>query len=182
MRVHPNDHVNLGQSSNDVIPSALHIAALLESHEKLLPALEHLHLILVAKAQESEDVIKTGRTHLMDAMPVRLSQEFGGWAAQIANGAERVKATFPRMRELALGGTAVGTGINTHPEFGSRMAARLSQLTGFTFVEARNHFEAQSSQDATVEFSGQLRNAIDLAGKNCERPALDELRSERGFV
>jgi fumarate hydratase, class II len=155
--VHPNDHVNLGQSSNDVIPSAIHIAALLTSHEKLLPALEHLRLVLLRKARENTLVIKTGRTHLMDAMPVRLSQEFEGWAAQIANGMERIKVTFPRMRELALGGTAVGTGINTHAEFGKRVAATLSELTGFTFVEARNHFEAQSSQDAVVELSGQLR-------------------------
>ncbi len=164
VRIHPNDHVNLGQSSNDVIPSALHIAALLISHEKLLPALEHLRLVLLRKARENTSVIKTGRTHLMDAMPVRLSQEFGGWAAQIANGMERIRSTFPRMRELALGGTAVGTGINTHASFGRRMAARLSDLTGVAFVEARNHFEAQSSQDAAVEFSGQLRTvSISLA-------------------
>ena len=164
LRIHPNDHVNLGQSSNDVIPSAIHIAAMLTSHEKLLPALEHLRLVLLAKARENTSVIKTGRTHLMDAMPVRLSQEFGGWAAQIANGMERIRSTFPRMRELALGGTAVGTGINTHASFGRRMAATLSDLTGIAFVEARNHFEAQSSQDAVVEFSGQLRTvSISLA-------------------
>ena len=164
LRIHPNDHVNLGQSSNDVIPSAIHIAAMLTSHEKLLPALEHLRLVLLAKARENTSVIKTGRTHLMDAMPVRLSQEFGGWAAQIANGMERIRSTFPRMRELALGGTAVGTGINTHARFGRRMAATLSDLTGVAFVEARNHFEAQSSQDAVVEFSGQLRTvSISLA-------------------
>jgi len=164
VHVHPNDHVNLGQSSNDVIPSALHIAALLVSHEKLLPALEHLRLVLLAQARENASVIKTGRTHLMDAMPVRLSQEFGGWAAQIANGVERIKATFPRMRELALGGTAVGTGVNTHAEFGKRMAATLSELAGLAFVEARNHFEAQSSQDGVVELSGQLRTvSISLA-------------------
>jgi fumarate hydratase class II len=164
VHIHPNDHVNLGQSSNDVIPSALHIAALLASHEKLLPALGHLRLVLLDKARENASVIKTGRTHLMDAMPVRLSQEFGGWAAQIANGLERIRSTFPRMRELALGGTAVGTGINTHARFGRLVAARLSQLTGVAFVEARNHFEAQSSQDAAVEFSGQLRTvSISLA-------------------
>ena len=164
LRIHPNDHVNLGQSSNDVIPSAIHIAAMLTSHEKLLPALEHLHLVLLAKARENTSVIKTGRTHLMDAMPVRLSQEFCGWAAQIANGMERIRSTFPRMRELALGGTAVGTGINTHARFGRRMATTLSDLTGVAFVEARNHFEAQSSQDAVVEFSGQLRTvSISLA-------------------
>jgi fumarate hydratase, class II len=162
--VHPNDHVNLGQSSNDVIPSALHIAALLASHDKLLPALEHLRLVLLAKAREHTSVIKTGRTHLMDATPVRLSQEFGGWAAQIARGVERIKATFPRMRELALGGTAVGTGLNTHAEFGKRVSATLSEVTGLAFVEARNHFEAQSSQDAVVELSGQLRTvSISLA-------------------
>ena len=162
--VHPNDHVNLGQSSNDVIPSALHIAALLASHGKLLPALEHLRLVLLAKARENKSVIKTGRTHLMDATPVRLSQEFAGWAAQIARGVERIQATFPRMRELALGGTAVGTGLNTHAEFGKRVATTLSEVTGLAFVEARNHFEAQSSQDAVVELSGQLRTvAISLA-------------------
>jgi fumarate hydratase class II len=162
--VHPNDHVNLGQSSNDVIPSALHIAALLTSHDKLLPALEHLRVVLLAKARENASVIKTGRTHLMDAMPVRLSQELGGWAAQIANGVERIKGTFPRMRELALGGTAVGTGINTHPDFGKRVAATLSNLTSLALVEARNHFEAQSSQDAVVELSSQVRTvSISLA-------------------
>ena len=168
LRIHPNDDVNRSQSSNDVIPSALHVAALLDTHEKLIPALEHLHLMLIVKAQENDHVVKTGRTHLMDAMPVRFSQEFGGWAAQIASGIERIKATFPRMSELALGGTAVGSGINTHPNFGSRMASKLAKLTGITFVEARNHFEAQSSQDAVVEFSGQIKTVSLSLGKVAE--------------
>jgi fumarate hydratase class II len=155
--IHPNDHVNLCQSSNDVIPSALHLAAVLELEEKLLPSLARLHDTLLRKAQENDDVVKTGRTHLMDAMPIRLSQQIGGWAAQIRLSIDRLTATLPRLSELALGGTAVGTGVNAHQEFSARVIARISRMTGFTFVESSNHFAAQSAQDTAVELSGQLK-------------------------
>jgi len=155
--VHPNDHVNMCQSSNDVIPAAIHIAATIELHEKLLPALNHLHDELLRKAAANDDVVKTGRTHLMDAMPIRLGQQIGGWAAQIRQAIDRLTAALPRLSELALGGTAVGTGINAHPEFGLRVAARISRMTGISFVESRNHFAAQSAQDTAVELSGQLK-------------------------
>ncbi|NPA80928.1 MAG: class II fumarate hydratase [Thermotogae bacterium] len=155
--VHPNDHVNMGQSSNDVIPTAIHVSAYMETAEKLIPALEHLRDVILKKASEYEDLVKTGRTHLMDAMPLTLYQEMSGWARQIDLGIERLKDALKRVAELAIGGTAVGTGINTHPEFGRRMAEELSRLTGHPFVEAKNHFEAQSAQDAIVELSGALK-------------------------
>ena len=155
--VHPNDHVNKGQSSNDVIPSAIHIAAYLDVNETLLPGLRHLHETLVKKAEAWDHLVKTGRTHLMDAMPIRLGQEISGWARQVELGIARVEAALPRLAELALGGTAVGTGINTHPEFGARVAATIAELTGLPFREAENHFEAQAAQDAAVELSGQLK-------------------------
>ncbi len=155
--IHPNDHVNLGQSSNDVIPAAIHISAYLAVHERLLPALRHLHEVLLDKAREFDDIVKTGRTHLMDAMPVRLGQEFSGYASQVEHGIRRIESALPHLAELALGGTAVGTGINTHPEFGRRIAAALSEETGLPFREAENHFEAQAAQDAAVELSGQLK-------------------------
>lgn len=155
--VHPNDHVNLGQSSNDVIPACIHIAAALAVHEQLLPALDRLHKALMEKAQEFDDIVKTGRTHLMDAMPIRLGQEFSGYAAQIAMCRERLEAVLPRLYELALGGTAVGTGINTHPEFGKRIAEALAQETGIPFRETRNHFAAQAAMDTAVELSGALK-------------------------
>ena len=155
--IHPNDHVNMGQSSNDVIPTAMHVSAYMEAAEKLIPALEHLHGVILEKASQYEDLVKTGRTHLMDAMPLTLAQEMSGWARQIELGIERVRDALKRVAELAIGGTAVGTGINTHPEFGRRMAEELSRLTGHPFVEARNHFEAQSAQDAIVELSGALK-------------------------
>ena len=155
--VHPNDHVNLGQSSNDVIPAVIHLAAYLEVKEQLLPALEHLRAALQSKADEFDDIVKTGRTHLMDAMPVRLGQEFGGYASQIAHGITRVEMALGHLAELAIGGTAVGTGVNTHPEFGRRIAAALASETGIPFREAKNHFEAQAAQDAAVELSGQLK-------------------------
>ncbi len=155
--VHPNDHVNLGQSSNDVIPTAIHVAAYLEAEERLLPALRHLRDTLLRRAEEFDDVVKTGRTHLMDAMPIRLGQQLSGHASQIDHGIRRIQATLPRLAELAIGGTAVGTGINAHPEFGARVAARLVELTGLPFREASNHFEAQAGQDAAVELSGQLK-------------------------
>lgn len=155
--VHPNDHVNMGQSSNDVIPSAIHVSGYLSVAEELLPALAHLQQTLETKAAEVDDIVTTGRTHLMDAMPIRLSQELGGWANQIRNGQARLQDSLTRLAELAQGGTAVGTGINAHPEFGERIAARLAEMTGQPFVTSRNYFESLSSQDAAVELSGQLK-------------------------
>src|SRR5699024_7450099 len=127
--VHPNDHVNMGQSSNDVIPTAIHVAAVMESEQRLLPALQHLHKTLADKARELSGITKTGRTHLMDAMPVRFDQEIGGWAAQIEHGMRRVESALVRVRLLAQGGTAVGTGINAHPEFGQRFAQEISNTS-----------------------------------------------------
>ena len=155
--VHPNDHVNMGQSSNDVIPTTLHVAALTAIEEDLLPALEHLREALKAKAAEFDDLPKAGRTHLQDATPIRLGQEFQGYATQVDHGMRRLLGTRESLRELAIGGTAVGTGINTHPEFGARMARRISDLTGLSFHEAEDHFEAQSARDAAVEASGMLK-------------------------
>jgi fumarate hydratase class II len=155
-RVHPNDHVNLGQSSNDVIPAVLHVAAVLEIERQLIPALEHLRVALARKARAWDGVIKTGRTHLMDATPIRLGQEFGGYASQVEHGIARLKAVLPDLRELALGGTAVGTGLNTHPEFAGLVAAELSRVAGTEFREAVNHFEAQAAQDAATWASGAL--------------------------
>jgi len=155
--VHPNDHVNMGQSSNDVIPTAVHVSALAAIESELLPALAHLRDALEAKAGEFDGVYKAGRTHLQDATPIRLGQEFGGYASQVAHGIRRVEMSRESLRELAIGGTAVGTGINTHPEFGRRMAETLSALTGVDFREAENHFEAQSARDAAVEASGMLK-------------------------
>jgi len=156
-RVHPNDHVNLGQSSNDVIPTAIHVAACLEASGVLTPGLRALHETLLERAEELADVVKTGRTHLMDAMPTGLGQEIGGWAYQVAQSIERVQSTLPRMSELPLGGTATGTGINTHPEFGGRVAGLLADWTGLPFVESPNHFAAQAAMDAATELSGQLK-------------------------
>jgi fumarate hydratase class II len=155
--VHPNDHVNMGQSSNDVIPSAIHVSATEELKNRLAPALEKLHAALEAKTKEFWDIIKIGRTHLMDATPVRLGQEFSGYAQQVAYGRERVQKAIKVLRELALGGTAVGTGLNRHPDFPSKVMPHLQQRTGIDFYEARNHFEAQGSKDAVVEASGQIR-------------------------
>ena len=155
--VHPNDHVNMGQSSNDVVPSAIHVSASLSVVEDLLPALGHLQETLDAKAVEVDDIVTTGRTHLMDAMPIRLSQELGGWSNQIDKGQRRLRDALARLAELAQGGTAVGTGINAHPEFGARMAAKLTEMTGHPFRTSENYFESLSSQDAAVELSGQLK-------------------------
>lgn len=155
--VHPNDHVNMGQSSNDVIPTAIHVSAALEVSEQLLPALERLASLLESRADELAGVVKTGRTHLMDAMPVTMGQELSGWATQIRHGMERLQATLPRVEALAQGGTAVGTGINAHPEFGDRIAQALAQETGIPFVASSNYFASLSSQDAAVELSGQLK-------------------------
>jgi len=155
--VSPNDHVNMCQSSNDTIPSAIHVSAALAVNEDLIPALEHLQATIVYKARKLEDVVKTGRTHLMDAMPIRMSQELDGWAQQIGNGVERIRASLPRVYRLAQGGTAVGTGINAHPEFASRIAESLADATGLPFRPNASFFESLSSQDAAVELSGQLK-------------------------
>ncbi|MGW5233043.1 class II fumarate hydratase [Streptomyces nodosus] len=155
--VHPNDHVNASQSSNDVFPSSLHIAATAAVTHDLVPALEHLAASLERKADEFADVVKAGRTHLMDATPVTLGQEFGGYAAQVRYGVERLTASLPRLAELPLGGTAVGTGINTPPGFSAAVISEVARATGLPLTEARNHFEAQGARDAVVETSGQLR-------------------------
>jgi len=154
--VHPNDHVNFGQSSNDTIPTAIHVAVAVEVNETLLPALRRLHGALDAKAKAWDDVIKIGRTHLMDATPIRMGQEAGAWARQVELSIARVEGALPRLYELAQGGTAVGTGLNTHPEFGARVAAELSARFGLPFCEAENHCEAQHSRDACAELAGQL--------------------------
>jgi fumarate hydratase class II len=155
--VHPNDHVNLGQSSNDVIPTAIHIAASEMMQQQLLPALTRLHKALKKKAKEFDAIVKIGRTHLQDATPVRLGQEFGGYARQIELAIQRVKQAQEVLSEVALGGTAVGTGLNCHPQFSRKVMAIISKETGCSFREAKNHFEAQSAQDSLVEASGQLR-------------------------
>ncbi|CAM5427031.1 class II fumarate hydratase [Streptomyces atroolivaceus] len=155
--VHPNDHVNASQSSNDVFPSSIHIAATAAVTADLIPALEHLAAALERKSAEFAEVVKSGRTHLMDATPVTLGQEFGGYAAQIRHGVERLHASLPRLAELPLGGTAVGTGINTPPGFSAAVIAEVARSTGLPLTEARNHFEAQGARDGLVEASGQLR-------------------------
>ena len=161
--VHPNDNVNLGQSSNDVIPTAIHLAALLGMKEDLAPALESLQSALQAKADEFWPIIKTGRTHLQDATPVRLGQEFSGYAGQAGYSVTRVRRAQDALAEVALGGTAVGTGVNTHPEFSQRTCARLSEMTGVSIRETGNHFQAQAALDGIVEASGQLKTvAISL--------------------
>jgi fumarate hydratase class II len=147
----------MSQSSNDVIPTAIHLSAYLALHADLLPALNHLHQSLRQKAAAVDHVVTTGRTHLMDAMPVRLGQEVNGWASQIEQGRQRLEATLPRLAMLAQGGTAVGTGINAHPEFGQRIAARLAEMTGLPFVTSNDYFVSLSSQDTAVEVSGQLK-------------------------
>ena len=154
--VHPNDHVNFGQSSNDVIPTAIHISSRVAIDHELIPALEHLQSALAAKAEAFDGVMKSGRTHLMDATPVRLGQEFRGYATQVAKGIERVKSAAAELEELALGGTATGTGINTDEEFAARSIARIASSTGVDFREAPDHFEAQGAKDAAVSVSGAL--------------------------
>ncbi|MFJ3528845.1 class II fumarate hydratase [Streptomyces sp. NPDC090132] len=155
--VHPNDHVNASQSSNDVFPSSIHIAATGAVTGELIPALDHLAAALERKSAEFATVVKSGRTHLMDATPVTLGQEFGGYAAQIRYGIERLYASLPRLAELPLGGTAVGTGINTPPGFSAAVIAEVARVTGLPLTEARDHFEAQGARDGLVETSGQLR-------------------------
>jgi len=156
-QVHPNDHVNMSQSSNDVIPTAIQVSACLAVAEQLLPSLKHFRQVLHKRADELGDVAKTGRTHLMDAMPVTLGQELTAWAQQIGSAEERLGDALARIRRLPQGGTAVGTGINAHPEFGERVAAHLATATGFEFESAENKFEGIASQDAAVELSGQLK-------------------------
>ena len=155
--VHPNDHVNCGQSSNDVIPTAIHIAALEGIHQHLIPALQELHSALLKKSQEFNEVLKIGRTHLQDATPIRLGQEFSGYASQIEHAVERLKVARRFLGELALGGTAVGTGINTHPDFARRTIAAIASEIGMALREASSHFEAQGAIDACVETSGVLK-------------------------
>ncbi len=155
--VHPNDHVNMGQSSNDVIPTAIQVSAALVVRGELLPALEHVCEVLRAKEREVGSIVKTGRTHLMDAMPVTLGQELSGWRTQMENGHARIEGVEPRLLALAQGGTAVGTGINAHPKFAKAFCGALADLTGIAFRPSRNYFESLSCQDAAVELSGQLK-------------------------
>ncbi len=157
LQVHPNDHVNMGQSSNDVFPSAIHVSACLAIHEQLIPALAHLEKTLNLKAESLKDVVTTGRTHLMDAMPITLGQELGGWSTQIKMGLYRIQSSLTRLQKLPQGGTAVGTGINAHEEFATRVCAELASLTGVQFAPKENFFEGLSAQDAAVEMSGQLK-------------------------
>ena len=155
--IHPNDHVNMGQSSNDVYPTAIHVSAILAINDLLLPSLRNLEKALSAKAREFDKIVKIGRTHLQDATPIRLGQEFSGYASMIKHGIKRVEHAREELSELAIGGTAVGTGINTHPKFAGLVAGRLSKMTGIKLTEAENHFEAQGSKDAVVEASGSLK-------------------------
>jgi fumarate hydratase, class II len=155
--VHPNDHVNMGQSSNDVFPSAVHLAALDQASNRLLPALEQLEASLQAKAEQFGDLVKAGRTHLMDAVPVTLGQEFSGYAAQIRLGRERTASALPHVAQIPLGGTATGTGLNTHPEFAARVRARLTKESGLEIRPPEDAFEAQAARDALVELSGALK-------------------------
>ena len=158
LSVHPNDHVNMGQSSNDVIPTTISVAAYVSIAEQLIPALEHLEATIQKRADELMDVVKTGRTHLMDATPVRMGQTVGAWATQVRLGRERVQNTLPHLGRLALGGTATGSGLNAHVEFGGRVAKLLSERTGLSFTETDDHFESQASQDTAVEVSGALKS------------------------
>lgn len=163
--IHPNDHVNRGQSSNDVVPTAIHVAGVEAIATALLPALRHLQSHLEKKALEFDKVLKIGRTHLQDAVPMRLGQEFSGYATQVALGIERIEAARVRLSQLAIGGTAIGTGLNTHPEFPSRMVAAISTQTGLVFQMADNYFEALASRDAAVETSGALKTVAVSLGK-----------------
>ncbi|MDW8371004.1 MAG: class II fumarate hydratase [Geminicoccaceae bacterium] len=183
--VHPNDHVNRGQSSNDTFPTAMHVAAAQEVHHRLLPALNHLHAALAGKTKAFADIVKIGRTHLQDATPLTLGQEFSGYAHQVAMGIERIRTTLPRVFELAQGGTAVGTGLNAKKGFAEAVAAEIAQITGLPFVTAPNKFEALAAHDALVELSGALNtlavsltkiaNDIRLLGSG-PRCGLGELR------
>jgi len=167
LSVHPNDHVNMGQSSNDVFPSAIHIAAALEIHEQLLPSLQTLETALVARMQQHQQTIKTGRTHLMDAMPVSLGQEISAWASQLKNDRYRIQTTLTRLQQLAIGGTAVGTGINTPADFGQRVCDKLQTASGIRFMPMENLFEGLSTQNTSLELSGQLRVLATSLTKIC---------------
>ncbi len=168
-KVHPNDQVNLGQSSNDTFPTAIHVAAATAIHAELIPALDELAIALETKAEDFHEVLKIGRTHLMDATPVRLGQEFGGWAAQARHASVRAQKAVEALLELPLGGTAVGTGLNAHPEFAGMAIAKLASWIGLPFVEAENHFEAQSAKDACVEAHGYLSTiAVSLHKIACD--------------
>lgn len=156
LKVHPNDHVNLGQSSNDTFPAGIHISAAIAIHERLIPALDQIAEALEKKSEEFHEILKIGRTHLMDATPVRLGQEFGGWARQARLASERAQKAIAALMELPIGGTAVGTGLNADPQFGAKVATKIAQETGLPFREAENHFEAQAAKDACVEAHGQL--------------------------
>ena len=156
-KIHPNDHVNMGQSSNDVIPTAIQVSGCLAAHEQLLPALKHLRGTLDKRARQLSRTVKTGRTHLMDAMPVTFGQELSGWSAQVGSSIARIGDALKRLRQLPQGGTAVGTGINADERFGPKVARELSRLTGFRFESGANYFENMSAQDSAVELSGQLR-------------------------
>jgi fumarate hydratase class II len=155
--IHPNDHVNMCQSSNDVIPTAIHVSSALEIHGRLLPALRHLESMIRKRAEELKNIAKTGRTHLMDALPLTFGQELGGWASQIQHGIQRIERTLPSIHQLSLGGTAVGTGVNAHPDFANKVMIVLTEQTGIPFTRHNNYFEGMSSQDTMVELSGQLR-------------------------
>jgi fumarate hydratase class II len=165
--VHPNDHVNASQSSNDTFPTSIHVAAVTSTTRDLVPALDHIATVLERKAEEFADVVKAGRTHLMDATPVMLGQEMSGYAAAMRLGIERLEAALPRVAELPLGGTAVGTGINTPQGFAPQVIEELSRRTGLAFTEARNHFEAQGARDALVELSGAVRTVAVSLTKIC---------------
>src|SRR3990172_3917934 len=157
--MHPNNHVNMGQSSNDVIPAAIHVSAYFSLRDTLLPAFSRLYTALKKREAELQDIVKTGRTHLMDAMPVRLGQEISGWAYQVAQAVERIESCLPCLAKLAIGGTAVGTGVNAPKEFGKRVAERLAHHTGLPFIETDNHFAMQADMDTAVELSGHLKTA-----------------------
>ncbi len=182
--IHPNDHVNQGQSSNDTFPTAMHIAAGVAVKENLIPALENLHSALKNKSEEFNDILKIGRTHLMDATPVRLGQEFAGYAKQIERSIDRAHKALKAIHELALGGTAVGTGLNCHPDFPAKAIEFISQKTGIEFREAENHFEAQAAKDSLVEFHGQLTTidtslykiANDIRLLGCPRCSIGEIK------
>jgi fumarate hydratase class II len=167
LAVHPNDHVNMGQSSNDVFPSAIHLAAACEVHEQLLPAVQILEKALLARSEQQADTIKTGRTHLMDALPISLGQEISAWAAQLRNDRYRIQTTLTRLQQLAIGGTAVGTGVNTSADFGECVCARLEDATGILFSTMENRFEALSTQNTSLELSGQLRVLATSLTKIC---------------
>ena len=165
--VHPNDHVNRCQSTNDVIPTAIHVSAFILANEALLPALRHLHETLTVRAKALGDIVKTGRTHLMDAVPITMSQEISGWAHQVRQAGERIESCLPRLAMLAIGGTAVGTGLNAHPEFGRRVAALLAAATGLPFKETANHFASQAAVDTAAELSGHVKTAALVLIKIC---------------